>query len=278
MADRQGSRLGSRLLSGGISLVSRALLMRDSVRGVVRRMRQPEPREEFFFASGGRRLAGVWVAGPEGAPAILLCHGIGETVGHWGAVQAYLRERGVGSLVFNYSGYGESSGRICTENCDEDFVSGYVELRRRVGTGARVFVVGFSLGSGIAARGVAGLVPPAEGLFLCEAFSSLRDAMRAAWVPAWIAQALPDVWNTVEAVRTLRLPICGVHSDGDRLFPVAMARKIASACGGELVVAYGLSHNEPYLKPTDAYWGRVVERVLRAGSFRGGVGEDLDGG
>jgi alpha-beta hydrolase superfamily lysophospholipase len=256
---------GSRLLSVGISLVSRALLVRDAARGVVRRMRQPEPREKFFFASGGRRLAAVWVAGPEGTPVILLCHGIGETVGHWGAVQAYLRERGVGSLVFNYSGYGKSTGRICTENCDADFVSAYAELRRRVGTDARVFVIGFSLGSGIAASGVGGLVPPLDGLFLCQAFSSLREAMQSAWVPARIARAFPNIWDTVEVVRTLHLPICVVHSDGDGLFPVAMAQQIVDACGerGELVIVPGFSHNEPYLKPTDAYWGPIVERVLR---------------
>jgi fermentation-respiration switch protein FrsA (DUF1100 family) len=259
------SKLGSKLLSAGIAVVSRLLLARDALRGVARRTRQDASREEFFFTSGGRRLAGVWVAGPAGAPVILLCHGIGETVAHWGAVQAYLRERGVGSMIFNYSGYGESEGRISTEHCDEDFVSGYAELRRRVGPDARVLVVGFSLGSGIAANGVGALAPAADGLFLCEAFSSLREAMQAAWIPLWIARMVPDVWNTVEAVRTLRLPICVVHSDGDGLFPVEMGKKIASACRerAELVVVRGLSHNEPYLRPTDAYWGPIVERVQR---------------
>lgn len=251
-------------MSAGIAVVSRVLLARDALRGVARRTRQDASREEFFFASGGRRLAGVWVAGHAGAPVILLCHGIGETVAHWGGVQAYLHERGVGSMIFNYSGYGESEGRISTEHCDEDFVSGYAELRRRTGPHARVFVVGFSLGSGIAASGVGGLVPAADGLFLCEAFPSLRDAMQAAGIPGWIARMLPDVWNTVEAVRALRLPICVVHSDSDGLFPVEMGQKIASACGkrGELVVVSGLSHNEPYLRPTDEYWGPIVERVL----------------
>jgi hypothetical protein len=240
-------------------------MLRDSLRGVARRLRKDPTREEFFFASGGRSLSGVWVAGEDGAPAILLCHGIGETVGHWSAVQAFLHQRGVGSLLFNYSGYGKSSGRICAENCDEDLVSAYGELRRRVGIGGRVFVLGFSLGSGIAASGVGALDPPPAGLFLCEAFTSFRDAVSATGMPFWVAQAFPDIWNTVDAVRALRLPVWVVHSDGDRLFPVEMARRIASACieRGELVVVSGLTHNEPYLRPTDAYWGPIVERALR---------------
>jgi hypothetical protein len=43
-----------------------------------------------------------------------------------------------------------------------------------------------------------------------------------------------------------------------------MARRIASAAGekGELIVVPGLSHNGPYLKPTDVYWGPIVKRIL----------------
>jgi alpha-beta hydrolase superfamily lysophospholipase len=257
----------SRFFSVSISLVSGGLMTRDRLLRVTRRLRKDAAREEFFFASGTRKLAGVWVGAGDGAPVILLCHGIGETVGHWSAVQAYLSERGVGSLVFNYSGYGASSGRVSAEHCDEDLASAYTELRRRVGPERRVFVLGFSLGSGIAASGVGALEPAPAGLFLCEAFPSFREAVRVMGFPFWVARAFPDIWNTAEAVTRLSLAVCVVHSDGDRLFPVEMARRIASACGerGELVVASGLTHNEPYLRPTDAYWGPIVERVLGAG-------------
>jgi alpha-beta hydrolase superfamily lysophospholipase len=262
---RRGFR--SRFFTVAISLVSHGLMARDRLLGVPRRLRKDAASEEFFFVSGTRRLAGVYVAASDEAPVILICHGIGETVGHWSAVQALLSERGVGSLVFNYSGYGASSGRISAEHCDEDLVSAYAELRRRVGQDRCVFVLGFSLGSGIAASGIGVLVPAAAGLFLCEAYTSFREAVRVIGFPQWIAGAFPDIWNTVEAVRSLKLPVCVVHSDGDRLFPLEMARRIASACGerGELVVASRLVHNEPYLKPTDAYWGPIVERVLRGG-------------
>jgi len=166
----------SKFFTGSISLVSCVLLARDAVLRVTERLRKDASQEEFFFASGGRRLSGVWVAGEDAAPVVLLCHGIGETVAHWSAVQAILRERGVGSMVFNYSGYGASSGRISAENCDADLVSAYAELHRRVGQDRPVFVLGFSLGSGIAASGAGGLSPAPAGLFLCEAFTTFREA------------------------------------------------------------------------------------------------------
>jgi len=263
----------SRFFSVSITLVNRAialaglvLMARDALLGVTGRLRKDASREQFFFASGDRSLAAVWVAG-EHAPAILLCHGIGETVGHWSAVQAFLLEHGVASLAFNYSGYGTSSGRISAEHCEEDMVSAYAELGRRAGADARVFVLGFSLGSGIAASGVAALKPAPAGLFLCEAFTSFREAVRAMGFPRWVALGFADIWKTVDAVRDLQMPVCVVHSDRDGLFPVEMARRIAEACGenGELIVVSGLGHNEPYLRPTEEYWGPIVERALQGG-------------
>ncbi len=271
MTEESGVGFRHRFFTGAISAVSWGLMGRDSLLGVAGRLRKHATREEFFFSSGTRRLAGVYVAGVAGGPVILLCHGIGETVGHWSAVQAFLGERGVGTLVFNYSGYGRSSGRISAKNCDEDLVSAYTELRRRVGPERRVYVLGFSLGSGIAAGGVGGLIPAPAGLFLCEAFPAFREAVGVMGFPGWVAQAFPDIWRTVDAVKSLELPVCVVHSDGDRLFPIDMARRIASAGGerAELIVVLGLTHNEPYLRPTDGYWGPIVERVLRAGEAKG---------
>jgi hypothetical protein len=236
-------------------------MARDVLLGRTNRFRGNVLGERFFFTSGQRRLAGVWVAAGEGAPVILLCHGIGETVWHWSAVQGFLRERGVASMAFNYSGYGESSGKIRAEHCDEDFVAAYAELRRRVGPEARVSVLGFSLGSGIAANGVGQLTPAPAGLFLCEAFPSFREAVQAVGVPKWGARVFPDIWRTEDTVKSLAMPVCVVHSDGDRLFPVEMGRRIAIACGGVLVLVAGLGHNQPYLQPTEAYWGPIVARA-----------------
>jgi alpha-beta hydrolase superfamily lysophospholipase len=194
---------------------------------------------------------------------ILLCHGIGETVEHWSAVQALLHELGVGSMVFNYSGYGRSSGVVRAEHCDEDFVAAYAELRRRVGPETRVFVLGFSLGSGIAASGVRELTPRPAGLIVCEAYTSFREAVCELGFPRWVALGFPDVWNTVAAAPLAGVPVLVVHSDADRLFPVAMARRIADACGerGELLVVNGWGHAEPYKRPTDKYWGPIAAWV-----------------
>ena len=204
--------------------------------------------------------------GVDGGPVVLLCHGIGETVEHWSAVQALFHEHGIGSLVFNYSGYGKSSGQVRAEHCDEDLIAAYAALRQYVGAEAPVFVLGFSLGSGIAAHGAAALHPPVTGLFLCEAFDSFRGAACTAGVPRWLMPLVPDVWVTVAAMEHIQMPVWVVHSDGDRLFPLEMPRRITQACGswGELIVLEGFAHNEPYLTTAKTYWQPVIERILRS--------------
>lgn len=256
-------RGNSQLLSWMLTAVSGVLMLRDRVCGVTQRLRRHDARQEFFIASGMRTLSCAYVPGIQGGPAILLCHGIGETIEHWSAVQALLCDHGIGSLVFNYSGYGKSSGQVRAEHCDEDLFAAYAELRHRVSPETPVFVLGFSLGSGIAAHGASALRPPVAGLFLCEAFDSFREAACAAGVPRWLAHAVPDVWVTVAAVERIQMPVWVVHSDGDRLFPLEMPRRIAKAAGpwGELMVVKGLTHNEPYLTAAETYWRPIIERM-----------------
>ena len=251
-------------LAVALGVVSGALMLRDALLGVTRRLRRHPLAEAFFFASGERKLAATFVQAEPGAPVMLLCHGIGEMVEHWSAAQALLRDRGIGSMVFNYSGYGRSTGRVHQENCDADFIAAYAELRRRIGNELQVFVLGFSLGSGIAAQGVAFLHPPVAGLFLCEAFDSFHEAACAAGLPRWIVQRVPDIWKTAAIIPQLQMPVCVVHSTGDRLFPLAMPQRIVAASNGaaELVVINDLAHNEPFLKAVERYWEPIVQRVL----------------
>ena len=82
-------------------------------------------QERLIIPSGERRLSAVYVSAGEDTPAVLICHGIGELVEYWGKVQGLLRDMGVSSLVFNYSGFGTSSGTVSAAHCEEDAIAAY---------------------------------------------------------------------------------------------------------------------------------------------------------
>lgn len=252
-----------RILSLGLTVISRALLRRDRMNG-----RMGEILGAFScgagrltISSGGRELSAVYVEAAGKAPTFLICHGIGERVEYWAGVQLLLQTLGISSLVFNYSGYGQSSGGVSVAHCEEDAMAAYRELVVR---GCEsIFLVGFSLGSGVVSAVASKL--KIKGVVLCEGYSTLREAAVAIALPRWMGRIVPHVWETVDRVRELEVPVLVVHSDEDRMFPLGMARRVAEACElcGELIVIHGLSHDSPVYAPTESYWGPVADWAKR---------------
>lgn len=246
-----------------LTLVGRGLLLRDRLNGNMEKWLNTFPfsAERFTLKSGRRSLSAVYVSAGEGAPAFVICHGIGERVEYWGRVQSLLRREGVSSLVFNYTGFGASSGRACSTSCEEDTLAAVEELTRRCVR--EIFLLGFSMGTGIAPE-IASRVK-VNGLILCQGFSSLREAAQVAGIPRWVTLLATDVWRTEEQVRGLDVPVLVVHSEDDGLFPVTMADRVATACGkrGEKIVLSGFPHNMPIFAAPEDYWGPVVEWAKR---------------
>jgi uncharacterized protein len=215
--------------------------------------------ERLVIASGKRRLSAVYLSAGDETPAVLVCHGIGELVEYWGRVQGLLKGMGVSSLVFNYSGYGTSTGHLSAAHCEEDAIAACREL---AGWGHRsIALLGFSLGTGVGAA-VASRVA-VDGLVLCEGFSTLREGAMAMGFPRWLTRMVPDAWDTASRVSALEMPVLVVHSDVDGLFPLSMATRVAEACGprGQLLVISGVSHNAPIFTPTEEYWQPIAEWV-----------------
>jgi len=248
-------------LSVLLTVISKLILRDDRLSGRMSRMldKFSFAKDRVVIASGWRRLSAVYVTAGKDAPAVLICHGIGELVEYWSGVQELLKGRGVSSLVFNYSGYGESTGRVSTESCEEDALAAYQEL---VSRGHRLIVLlGFSLGTGVSCAVASRM--DVDGVVLCEGFSSLREAGMAMGFPRWMTRGVPDVWNTVRRVGELKVPVLVVHGDVDGLFPLLMAEQVAEACGahGKLLVIPGISHNAPIFAATEEYWQPVADWV-----------------
>jgi uncharacterized protein len=249
-----------------LNVTSRMLLRSDRMNGIMEQMLNAFTftKERTVIPSGRRRLSAVYVSAGDETPAVLICHGIGELVEYWGKVQGLLKGMGVSSLVFNYSGYGTSSGILTTAHCEEDAAAACREL---AGRGHRSMVLlGFSLGTGVGCA-VASRVD-VDGLVLCEGFSTLREAAMAVGFPRWVTRVVPDAWDTVHRVSALEKPVLVVHSDVDGLFPLSMAERVAEGCGprGKLIVIKGVSHNAPIFAPTEDYWRPIAEWVKQRSS------------
>lgn len=249
-----------------VTLISRATAVRDRV---LRRVgRYPwdggslHEASRHSIASGAGLLDAVYVRPVEAAPraALLICHGIGETVEHWREVQNLLAAQGVASLVFDYCGYGKSKGAVDWSQFEQDAIAAFAFLKQ-LRPGAPVSLLGFSMGSGIATAILERTDP--ERLVLCAAFTSFRDAACSLGVPRRFSSVMPAIWSGEEPLRQWRRPVLIVHGERDRTFPVQMASRLADWSGenAELVVVPNHAHNEPFYRPQLCYWGEIVARL-----------------
>ena len=181
-------KLQKLLFTASLTIASRVVQIRDRLLGRIPRSR-PQchgiSATQHLIPSGKNLLDAVYVE-PASNPAqtsVLICHGIGEIVAQWFPIQRLLAESGIASLVFDYSGYGRSTGFIDWRQCEEDAIASF-SLLRRLAPNIPIVPLGFSLGTGIAPAILSRVT--ADRLVLCAGYSSFRKAARAAWLPPFL--------------------------------------------------------------------------------------------
>jgi pimeloyl-ACP methyl ester carboxylesterase len=245
---------------------SRLVNLRDALLGRIPARPEEAPdvsASRHSILSGNSLLDAVYVE-PVAHPArasVLICHGIGEIVPQWFPIQRILAEAGVSSLVFDYSGYGRSTGHIHWSQLEQDAISAF-QLLELLAPPGPISLLGFSLGTGIVPAIVSRV--NADRLVLCAGFTSFRAAARALGVPAFLTPLVPPIWNAEDSLPNCKLPVLVVHSTDDWLFPAQMAHDVVSLCGGNarLLLMPGLGHNEPFYKPNVSFWGPICSFLL----------------
>jgi uncharacterized protein len=259
-----------------IAGISRFMILRDRVLSWIKPARAPAgvhervsrhavPSAAHLPAHLPAHLLDAIFVEPKPVPAraaVLLCHGIGETVEQWFGVQQLLAAHGIASLVFDYTGYGRSTGRPHWEQFELDAIAAFRVLEKLVPE-LPASVVGFSLGSGVAIAAIDRL--PAHRLVLCEAFTSFRSAAHAGGIPRRLARLVPPIWHAQRRLSECKLPVLIVHGEKDRLFPVAMAHELAAWCEprAKVVLIPNTTHNQPFSKPHLSYWGPIIEWISK---------------
>ena len=128
-----------------------------------------------------------------------------------------LSAAGFDVLLFDYRGYGRSSGRAGEAGTYRDARAARIALLSQPGVdAARVFYFGESLGGAIALA-LALEFPPA-GLILQSTFTSVRDLARTHYrlIPN---RVVPDAYPSLRLIPRLRAPLLVLHGERDELVP-----------------------------------------------------------
>jgi fermentation-respiration switch protein FrsA (DUF1100 family) len=211
--------------------------------------------------SAEHQLDAWWIpAAGADSGAVILFHGNAETISDWLAAARLLHAHHLDVMLFDYAGYGRSTGTPSVAAVIQDGVSALRAFERLAPPGVRRTGAGLSLGSGVLMEAAA-LEPRAlDAIALLEPFSSGRAAaVQLKLLPGWLAPLMPDAFDNVRLARALSVPLLVVHSRADDRFPVAFAEEIAGAARARrLVVLDGYAHAAARQHPDERYWAAVV--------------------
>jgi uncharacterized protein len=224
------------------------------------------PFQRVKIISASRYLDSYVVRAPATclhSPVILIYHGVQETISLWVAAQRFLYDHCVASVVFDYTGSGDSSRPARFEAVNEDAVAAYEEVRGLF-PNTRIYVLGHSMGNGPMLLGVPQFSVAPSGIIVASAFSSIRDyGARAGWIYGVLARFSPDWWNNVADVRRATAALLLVHSDQDAVNPLSDGRLIFASAPEpkQLVILHDFSHNAIYRDPSESWWQPVLSFV-----------------
>jgi alpha-beta hydrolase superfamily lysophospholipase len=222
------------------------------------------PAERLTIDLGDRTLYANWVSRDPAAPAFFLLHGNGEHIGEWRPLQAYLLEKGYSSFVFDYTGFGSSTGAPTVARLNQDAIEAYRRFAERAAEAPERIAFAHSLGSSILMEVANRLEPLPTAIMVHGAFTTMRDVLvdKDVIEPDQREQ-YPDLWNGVEQVRDLAMPVFILHSPDDEVIDFSMGEELAGAVGerGTFVALETPGHNNVYQTPDDATWAPILELV-----------------
>ena len=201
----------------------------------------------------GVKLHAWFFPRPDPLGSLLFCHGNAGNVSHRLENVRYLVQTGFQILLFDYRGYGHSSGQPSEWGLYRDAATAWQHLGERPDTaGAPRIIFGRSLGGAVAVD--LATHADADGLILESTFTSIRTLVRLIYhLPL---PELPVKYDSLSKISQLKMPLLGIHGGRDELIPFADGCTLFDAAPEpkRWYPIPGAGHNDTYVTGGDAYF------------------------
>ncbi len=186
-------------------------------------------------------------------PVILYCHGNAGNISHRLEHLKLIHDLGYSIFIFDYRGYGKSTGKISERGTyyDAALAWQYLILDRKFSPD-NIIVYGRSLGASVAAWLSARHTPAA--LIIESAFDSIQS------LGSQLYPFLPVKWltrfsyNTLNHIRAVKCPVLVIHSIEDEVIPYSHGKELYKNIHGEKTfLKITGSHNTGFQTSGDHY-------------------------
>jgi fermentation-respiration switch protein FrsA (DUF1100 family) len=185
-------------------------------------------KEAFFDTEEGERLHGWFFPGEKDSPVIVHFHGNAGNISHrLDLVEPFLR-RGLSVFLFDYRGFGKSSGRPSERGLYRDGLAAWTYLVEKEKIAPeRIVLHGHSIGAAVAIE--VALQKKVRGLIIESAFTSTKDMAKTMVLFSLFSPVLPAHYNNLEKIRRVPFPMLIIHGDRDEIVPFSMGQKLFEA-------------------------------------------------
>ncbi len=194
--------------------------------------------EQDWTRSSGLPLQDVWLsvdsdirvfgwyvdAGPN-QPVLLWCHGNAGNISHRLPNLSELYKRGISVMIFDYRGYGKSSGAPSEEGLYKDALAAYeFVITQKTVDPKRLVLFGRSLGTSVA--GEIARQRSAAGLILEGAFPSIQSMANHHYLGLPASWFVDSTFNLEEKLSHISLPLLVIHGENDTIVPLKYGKQV----------------------------------------------------
>ena len=221
--------------------------------------------EDILFPTpDGQTLHGWFFPGSKSLPLLLFCHGNAGNICHRIENVSFLVKKGISVLLFDYRGYGQSTGKPSERGIYIDGIAAYDYL-----TASKKFcpeeiaVFGRSLGGAVALE--IALQRKVRCLIIESTFTSTRDMSKRMFPFFVFSPFLPHHYHNSRKIRKISVPKLIIHGKNDKIVPFAMGKKLFEQSTGtkEFLPIDGAGHNDTYIIAGEPYFDSLSHFITR---------------
>jgi pimeloyl-ACP methyl ester carboxylesterase len=229
-----------------------------------------KPERVSIPGANGSTLDGWWISSSRpSAPTLIYFHGNYGNIGANAEHGARLARACCNVLLFDYRGYGRSSGPFPNERRmyeDADASWNYVVGEKKAAAN-HVFLYGHSLGGAVAIE-MATRHPDAAGLIIENTFTSVVNRASQEplyhWFPTrWLVH---ERFDSIKKIASVRIPLLVISGTADTIIPRAMSKELYDRAPGpkQLLLVEGAGHDDAAIIGGSRYVSAVQEFTTQA--------------
>jgi hypothetical protein len=223
-------------------------------------------REVFFDAADGERLHGWFFPLDVASPVLLFYHGNAGNISHRIDNIALLLDRDLQVFIFDYRGYGRSTGKPSETGIYQDGLAAYDYLTNREDVAPHdIILFGRSLGAAVALE--VSLQRDARSLVLESAFTSTREMARTMPFFFPLSFLLPAHYNNIDKISRASVPKLIIHGKDDEIVPFSMGMKLFQAAKEPkyFLPLDGATHNDTFIVGGTTYFDTLAAFASHSG-------------